>query len=289
MKIAIQGHPNRGKEIIQILESLGGSNPYNYSGDNPTCYYEIHGNTILCACTKSNNYKYYTLEEFEKEFPFKVGDKVTFKDGDYPYTIKSFSIWSDGDIICEFKENGFHYSINKLKPYKEMKKERNITLTLDKAQEWYKKGGELKEVALQAFTEKELNPLPRSWEEFCKKYPVKDKEAHIDSVSNIIIQKGDAILRYSTRYCNICPSKKSAEAHLAMIQLEQLRNCWRQGWEPDWNDTKQAKFCVCYYQEKFKIHILYETRRFLSFPTIEMAEEFLECFRDLIEKAGDLI
>lgn len=33
---------------------------------------------------------------------------------------------------------------------------RNVKLTLEKAQEWYKKGGDLKEVALQAFTEKEL-------------------------------------------------------------------------------------------------------------------------------------
>ena len=40
----------------------------------------------------------------------------------------------------------------------------------DKAKEWYKKGGELKEIALQAFTEKELYSLPKSWKEFCDKY-----------------------------------------------------------------------------------------------------------------------
>lgn len=33
---------------------------------------------------------------------------------------------------------------------------RNVELTLEKAQKWYKKGGDLKEVALQAFTEEEL-------------------------------------------------------------------------------------------------------------------------------------
>lgn len=38
-----------------------------------------------------------------------------------------------------------------------MKKEtRNVNITLEKAKEWYKKGGDLKEVALQAFTEEEL-------------------------------------------------------------------------------------------------------------------------------------
>lgn len=34
---------------------------------------------------------------------------------------------------------------------------RYVEITLDKAQEWYNKGGDLKEIALQAFTEKELN------------------------------------------------------------------------------------------------------------------------------------
>lgn len=33
---------------------------------------------------------------------------------------------------------------------------RNANITLEKAKEWYKKGGDLKEVALQAFTEEEL-------------------------------------------------------------------------------------------------------------------------------------
>ena len=46
-----------------------------------------------------------------------------------------------------------------LKFHKEMKEERNITLTLDKAKEWYKKGGDLKQVALQAFSEKELTKV----------------------------------------------------------------------------------------------------------------------------------
>jgi hypothetical protein len=282
MKIAIQGHPTRGKEIIQILESLGGINDGLHEGNNPDCYYELHGNIIWCVSTKGINFKYYTLEEFEKEFPFKIGDKVTFKDYEYPYTIKSFDICFDGDVVCEFEENGFYYSINKLKHYKEMKEERNITLTLDKAREWYNKGGELREIALQAFTEKELNPLPRSWEEFATSHARMGYYISSDGKPLMCASSG----KLSSPH--VCPSKESAEAHLAMIQLEQLRDCWRQGWKPDWNDDQQAKHCIVHNQE-FKITILYETKWFLSFPTNEMAEEFLECFRDLIEKAGDLI
>lgn len=163
-----------------------------------------------------------------------------------------------------------------------MEEKRNIVLTLDKAQEWYRKGGELKEVALQAFSEKELNPLPRSWKEFCEDYPVKIGECIIESEDRISVSPWAIGVR---RLKTWIPSKKSAKAHLAMIQLEQLRNCWRQGWKPT---THEAVYAI-----KFSVHGLgvynFVSREFLSFPTKEMAEEFLKCFRDLIELAGDLI
>lgn len=41
MKIAIQGHPTRGKEVIQILESLGGKNRASLKGDYKSGYYGI--------------------------------------------------------------------------------------------------------------------------------------------------------------------------------------------------------------------------------------------------------
>ena len=288
MKIAIQGHKSRGKEVIQILESLGGKNKEGFNGSKE--YYFINSDGYIRNDYKSvlqyKGFKTYTLEEFEREFPFKIGDRVISATTNFIGTITKLkeSGWyyvkhDSGNLVCVFRQH--------LKLYKEMKEERNVTLTLEKAQEWYKKGGELKEIALQAFSEEELNSLPRSWEEFCNNYPVKSGEIFIDISSKFVVNNLGT--RDPIRDKNICPSQKSAEAHLAMIQLEQLRDCWRQGWEPDWSDAKQAKCYICYYQGKFKISTLYETRRFLSFPTKEMAEEFLECFRDLIAKAGDLI
>ena len=282
MKFAIKGHPTRGKEVIQILESLGGINDGLHEGNNTDCYYELHGNFIWCVSTKGINFKYYTLEEFEKKFPFKIGDRIISVKTNFIGTITNlkengcyYIQYDNGNIGCTFGQN--------LKLYKEMKEERNITLTLDKAQEWYKKGGELKEIALQAFTERELNPLPRSWKEF-----VKSTKFTFNGSLEFINGFG--------QWNNGClPNKSIGESseiwdkHVALFQLEQLRNCWRQSWEPNWNDAKQAKCYICYYQGKFKISTLYETRCFLSFPTYEMAKEFLECFRDLIEKAGDLI
>ena len=54
--------------------------------------------------------------------------------------------------------------------------ERNVKISLDKAREWYNKGGELKEIALSAFTENEitLSALPNTWEDFCNMYPIEE-------------------------------------------------------------------------------------------------------------------
>lgn len=286
MKIAIKAHPLRGKEIISLLESLGGNNT-RWEGDATTRTYYIDINNIIRYGDAPKNYKVYTLEEFEAQFPFKVGDKVRhissigtirkycYIDNKPGYEVESMELGIIANIPAEI-----------LKPYKEMKKERNVVLTLDKAREWYKRGGELKEVALQAFTEKELNPLPRSWKEFCEKYPVQGLEAHITSMSTII-EHQSSCTRDIDDDRNICPSMKSAEAHLAMMQLEQLRNCWWNGWKPEWDGS--IKYSIHLKNNKLTVEVSRIISKFLVFPTKEMAEEFLECFRDLIEKAGDLI
>ena len=285
MKIAIKGHSTRGKEVIQILESLGGQNIHEYwghSGDSIYYYINKHCKIVYDSIHVLSlyNYKLYTLEEFEKEFPFKVGDKVITIDGtigiidrfepekDYPYCIKA-------DI------GGFYRCATSiLKPYKEMQK-RNITLTLDKAKEWYKKGGELKEIALQAFTKEELNSFPRSWEEFATNHARMGYYISSDGKPLMCASSG----KLSSPH--VCPSKKSAEAHLAMIQLEQLRNCWWGNWKPEWSNS--GKYVIKWEGDNLIVFTARRVHAFLVFPTREMAEEFLKCFKDLIEKAGDLI
>ena len=262
MKIAIQGHFTKGKEIIQILESLGGKTIFAGLGFDERYYYYINSNSIiersLITIKTKDEFKLYTLEEFEQEFPFKVGDKITFMGLDYPEVITKMT-WMDNEIFYNFGDKSW-YNTKALKKLK-MKEERNITLTLDKAKEWYNKGGELKEIALQAFTEKELNPLPRSWEEYCRKYEY---------------------TCLSTRYTNI-PLKYDA-----LFKLEQLRDCYRGLFVtvigmPVWN--------ISMYDGKPHIFqaMWGKNQSFLSFQSKEVAEKYLKNFKPLIEKAGDLI
>ena len=287
MKIAIQGHPTRGHEVIQILESWGGINQMNYEGGNSEKYYYIARDSIITVATAvSSTYTKYTLKELEKEFPFKIGDRVISETTNFIGTITKlrensyYHVKYDNGILA-------YVPAKNLELYKKMKEKRNITLTLDKAKEWYKKGGELKEVALQAFSEKELNLLPRSWEEFCNNYPRKKGESYVSNGCSIITLSGDDGDRDFDMDRNICPSEKSAEAHLAMIQLEQLRDCWRQGWEPIWDCSE--KWCIHLRGNELGVGLTTHASRFLAFPTNKMAREFLECFKDLIKKAKDLI
>lgn len=258
--IAIQGHSTRGKEIIQIFKSLGGINLLGLIGDNINMYYYINDDNTIMSRLYGAKYKTYTLEEFEKEFPFKVGDKVITSYGNIGI-IRSLTPDNDEIPYCIETEKGYIYRHqSELKLYKEMNEERNITLTLEKAKEWYKKGGELKEIALQAFTEKELNPLPRSWAEYCRKH------------KSVCL---------STRHANI-PLKYDA-----LIKLEQLRNCWWNDWKPEWNNCE--KYVIKWDNDDLIVFTARNIRAFLVFPTREMAYEFLKCFRYLIEQAGDLI
>ena len=74
------------------------------------------------------------------------------------------------------------------------------------------------------------------------------------------------------------------------MQLHQLRDCYRQGWEPDY--LSQSNSTIWYIEKYGNIFTINSTRyhvSFLSFPTQKLAGLFLTNFEDLIEQAGDLI
>ena len=127
--------------------------------------------------------------------------------------------------------------------------------------------------------------LPETWEEFCKFHPMKKEERYIGH-NSIITFKGEGRSIYSDR--NMLPSIEAASAHLALIQLHQLRDCYRQGWIPDWKNAK-IKYCICLYDNKLKAIQVVERSHFLTFQSMELAEKFLKNFKDLIKQAGDLI
>ena len=135
-------------------------------------------------------------------------------------------------------------------------------------------------------------PLPKTWEEFCEQNKINEGEYYLDISSNAMKSLIGERYKYTDR--NILPNKQAAEQHLALMQLHQLRDCYRQGWIPNWgNGSKKYGIERVYnlIDDKTELRICdyTNTSLFLTFPTLEIAREFLNNFKDLIEQAGDLI
>ena len=135
---------------------------------------------------------------------------------------------------------------------------------------------------------KDIKPqLPKTWEEFCEQNGIKKNECYLDT-SSCIIEIGDS-KRHNGVDKNVLPSKKAAEQHLALMQLHQLRDCYRNGWKPDWKDSEHKKYVIQSSEGEYYVDDYYNISTFLAFQDEITANEFLINFRKLIEQAGDLI
>lgn len=77
-RLAIRGHSTRGKEVIELLEMMGGSNIHNFSGRNSYAYYVNGGHQNIIQCIETElgleDMQCFILEKFLEKYPFKVGD-----------------------------------------------------------------------------------------------------------------------------------------------------------------------------------------------------------------------
>lgn len=159
--------------------------------------------------------------------------------------------------------------------------ERNIKISLEKAKEWYKQGGDLKEVALQAFSEDELKDkvFPQSWCEYNIHANINDNRINAGSIPG------------SADYSHF-ETEKEAKAFVALGKLIQLRDAyWKadNDWKPDWTCNPDLPS-----QEKYYIYVDanqvikgfgYCLGHILVFSTGALRDEFYTNFKDLIEEA----
>ena len=151
---------------------------------------------------------------------------------------------------------------------------RYISLSLDTAKRWYQQGGELKDMALGAYTLEELGfELPKTFEEFLG----------VMERWNIAIPEQ----MYNDAIPQIAAVKK----------LMLLLTFYNNGWQPNWKEMVEDKFSIIrnYIKEtdeyKYGVEVKYSPTysTWLVFKSKKLADEFLNNFRELIEQAGDLI
>lgn len=142
---------------------------------------------------------------------------------------------------------------------------RTIELSLETAINFYKKGGEFRELALSAFTRDELmnGLLPKSWEEWFSFLPEPAQNVYIELFKRM-------------------PSK-----YVALMKLEILRDCYRKSEDKG----KTGYYCINRCGDGFRIVELFPEsyQHFLSFRTWETVWAFRENFDKLLKEAGDLI
>ena len=138
------------------------------------------------------------------------------------------------------------------------------------------------EISTEDILNIEIEHLSKTWEEFCKNNPINDGEVALNSCSVIF-----PLIAHRTRYTDIdkcsLPNSSAAKAHMALMQLHQLRDYYRGNINPSLYRYSIIRNLAN------NLIVIQDTTRFLSFPTKERASEFLHNFRDLIKQAEDLI
>jgi hypothetical protein len=124
--------------------------------------------------------------------------------------------------------------------------------------------------------------LPKSWEE------IENLQGFFVDYSSVIIESADDVEKTEDNR-NIFATEEQAEASIALAQLSQLREVYRQGWTPDYKDNYGVKYGIYFTNQGLKIGAFYENTVFLMFQSGQIAEQFLENFKDLIEKAKPLM
>lgn len=123
---------------------------------------------------------------------------------------------------------------------------------------------------------------PTTWEEYCKQNPIVGCEYYIDEYSDILaVGPGD---RDKNIDINVM-SESLCKAFRAYMKLIQLRNAWVK----DCENGDEDEYRKIVYTAERGFYGVRLGKTGLSFPTLAMAEEFINTFKDLLEVAKPLI
>ena len=153
-----------------------------------------------------------------------------------------------------------------------MKMETTIKIIPPEGYEFDKEKSTLEEIVFKKIE----NNLPMSWEELgiIKGYYILSNS----NIDNLSMTNTVDVNR------NLFPSKKEAEAMVAMAQLCQLRNAWNGGWKTNWKDDT-VKYCIISFKDILYKYSYYNIHCPMAFKTKEFRDKFMETFKDLLEEA----
>lgn len=128
---------------------------------------------------------------------------------------------------------------------------------------------------------KEKDSRCKSWEEFKLKYK-NNRGYSSNSLSGEIYLPLNPINTVEQL------TQQEAIAIQAFSKLLKLRRDWIGTWEPNWY-IAENKYCIVVKDTHISVSSFCSVQHTFSFPTREMAKEFLQCFEDLFVQCKCLI
>ena len=123
---------------------------------------------------------------------------------------------------------------------------------------------------------KKIPENPKTWEDYCKL--TKESYSNYASTTNMVYKD-----RHTGAY-NEFTTKERAEQFIALGKLLQLRDYWVKG-----SKFKYAVGIFTWSEGVIVTHNCDINDCAITFPTQEMADKFITCFRDLIKQASPLV
>ena len=288
-KLAIRGHSTRGKEVIELLEMMGGKNNCDSPADNLGLCYLIDDDFDICAHYfgyddyEDGELNIFTLEEFFEKYPFKVGDKVVYtKFGDncddYPLIIKSMK-WTGTTI--EYAFDGYVTCL--AKDLKMWTGEPDAAISgiylnscdyADKV-ELYLGDYEIEVRDGKTYAVLKKSKYPNDYKTCCDVLYANSNhnECYEVGLRGYPIQTFAKLLICRDAYWKIAGEEMGLD----------------KPWKPDWKDNYQKKWTISFYQGEINFTKGPNVHRILAFPIEEMRDAFYENFKDLIEQCKELL
>ena len=300
-KLAIKGHPTRGKEVIEILEMLGAKNKHQIAAIRETYVYFVYGGMI--SFLKNNQllpeqFIVFTLEEFLEKYPYKVGDKIYNIIHNEPQTITKLAWDTQENEVSYQTDNNEYFYVNYLQPYKEeiieKRKYAELRMPLDDDDKLATEATIMDKKILPpdgylvGKITRTDNGMLVEYVEKKPKYPTTYEECH------------ELMVKWKEYDCN--PNSELIFCDVPIHDFCKLivaRNTYWEiageemglgkPWKPDWLDTNTNKYCIYYVGNEIKKQPMLEVHHFLAFPTKEMRDTFYKNFKELIEECKDLL
>ena len=299
-KLAIKGHSTRGKEVIELLEMMGGKNIHKYDGEANAYSYYLYDYAILndrLSIMEDDDFEIFTLQEFYEKYPFKVGDIVKFDDSLNTGTITNMS-WHNGDVVYHVQSNHVKewkqtFSVNILKKYTNME-------TKVESTGYMQLGKTVAVIFNEANYEDEVELQLGDYEieiRDGKTYAVKKKPKYPTTYSECCDKTN-----FKGGFKEMLLSDDEYSLYISFIKLKRCRDAyWKiageemglgKPWEPKFGKHIHYSINFYLYQDSFVLHkgeYSSSDNRILVFPFEEMRDAFYENFKDLIEQCKELL